>query len=85
MRRLLALLALAATASAQPADPGVNDSGLPLLPEQAAIDVTFVDLDLAVDVEARTIGGTATTEARVVQPTAAVVFALDVPLAVSAV
>ncbi len=85
MRRLLLAFALAAAAGAQPADPGVNDSGLPLLPEQAAIDVTYVELDLAVDVGARTLGGTATTEARVVQPTADLVFDLDAPLAVSAV
>jgi aminopeptidase N len=85
MRRLLLFLACATAAAAQPAGPGVNDSGLPLLPEQAAIDVTYVELDLAFDLDARTIDGTATTEARVVQPTADLVFDLDAPLAVSAV
>ncbi|PAP76894.1 M1 family metallopeptidase [Rubrivirga marina] len=85
MRRLLLVTALATAASAQPGDPGVNDSGLPLLPEQAAIDVTYVELDLAVDADGRTIAGTATTEARVVQPTSELVFDLDAPLAISAV
>ncbi len=85
MRRLLLFLACATVAAAQPAEPGVNDSGLPLLPEQAAIDVTYVELDLAFDLDARTLDGTATTEARVVQPTADLVFDLDAPLAVSAV
>jgi len=85
MRRLLLFLACATAAAAQPAEPGVNDSGLPLLPEQAAIDVTYVELDLAFDLDARTLDGTATTEARVVQPTADLVFDLDAPLAVSAV
>ena len=82
--RPLLLVLLAASAAAQ-TDLPVNDSGLPLLPEQAALDVTYVELDLAVDPAARTLGGTALTEARVVQPTARVVFDLDAPLAVEAV
>ena len=80
MRLALILAALATAASAQP-----NDSGLPLLPEQAAIDVTYVDLALSVDVEGQTIEGAVVTEARVVQPTAALVFDLDAALAVRAV
>lgn len=81
MRPLLALLLCSAAVHAQ----SVNDSGLPLLPEQSAVDVTYVELDLAVDIDARTIDGTALTEARVVQPTTAFVFDLDEPLAVSGV
>ena len=90
MRCLLALSVLAASAAAaQPAVPPVaplpNDSGLPLEPEQAAFDATYYSLALAVDPATRTIGGTLTMEARVVQPTTAVVLDLDDPLAVSAV
>ena len=82
MRRLLALLTLAASAAAQPAP---NDSGRPLEPEQAAFDATYYHLALSVDPATRTIGGTLTMEARVVQPTAAVLLDLDDPLAVTAV
>ena len=85
-RLALAVLS-AAVASAAGAQPGAppNDSGLPLEPEQAAFDATYYSLDLAIDPAARTIGGTLTMEARVVQPTAAVLLDLDAPLAVSAV
>ena len=87
---LLALLVLAASAAAaQPAAPPQalppNDSGLPLEPEQAAFDATYYSLAVAVHPETRTIEGTLTMEARVVQPTAAVLLDLDAPLAVSAV
>ena len=85
MRRLLALSALAAGAAvAQPAAPP-NDSGLPLEPEQAAFDATYYDLAVAVHPDTRTIDGTLVMEARVVQPTAAVLLDLDAPLAVSSV
>ncbi|MEM0962363.1 MAG: M1 family metallopeptidase [Bacteroidota bacterium] len=79
--RLLAFVLLAAAASAQPSR---NDSGRPLLPEQAAIDVTYADIDLSLDIENRSIQGSVVTEARVVQPTATLVFDLDAPLAVTA-
>ncbi len=90
MRRLLALSVLAASAAvAQPAAPPLplppNDSGLPLEPEQAAFDATYYDLAVAVHPETRTIDGTLTMEARVVQPTAAVLLDLDAPLAVASV
>ena len=80
MRLALASLLLAAAAGAQP-----NDSGRPLDPEQAAFDATYYALALAIDPAARTIGGTLTMEARVVQPTAAVLLDLDAPLAVASV
>ena len=78
---LLSSLLLAGGAVAQVP----NDSGLPLLPEQAAFDATYYDLDLAVDPAARTIDGTLEMEARVVQPTTEVLLDLDAPLSVSAV
>ncbi|WP_420456329.1 M1 family metallopeptidase [Rubrivirga sp.] len=80
MRLLLLASALAVAASAQP-----NDSGLPLEPEQAAFDATYYSLDLAIDPVSRTLDGTLLMEARVVQPTAAVLLDLDAPLAVSSV
>ncbi len=82
MRSLpLALLLLAAGTAAQ----APNDSGLPLLPEQAAFDATYYRLDLAVDPATRTIDGTLEMEARVVQPTTEILLDLDAPLAVSSV
>ena len=67
------------------AQPAPNDSGLPLEPEQSAFDATYYSLALAVDPATRTIDGTLTMEARVVQPTAAVLLDLDAPLAVASV
>ncbi|MBC15264.1 MAG: peptidase M1 [Rhodothermaceae bacterium] len=81
MRLLLAASLLAVAASAQ----APNDSGLPLEPEQAAFDATYYDLALAVDIDARTIDGTLLMEARIVQPTAAILLDLDAPLEVTAV
>lgn len=85
MRALAPVLALtlATAASAQPADD--RDSGLPLLPEQAAFDATYYRLDVAIDPEARTIDGEMLMEARIVSPTAAVLLDLDDALAVEAV
>lgn len=82
MRSLLlfaSLLAVAASAQTP------NDSGLPLEPEQAAFDATYYDLAVAVDIESRTIDGTLLMEARVVQPTAAILLDLDSPLTVTEV
>ncbi|WP_412061710.1 M1 family metallopeptidase [Rubrivirga sp. IMCC45206] len=81
--RPLVLLAAALAASGALAQP--NDSGLPLEPEQAAFDATYYDLAVAVDPETRTIDGTLVMEARVVQPTAAILLDLDAPLAVTSV
>lgn len=62
-----------------------SGSGGPLMPEQAAYDVTRYDLDLKIDPEARTIGGTLTATTRIVSPTEWFVLDLDEPLAVTAV
>jgi aminopeptidase N len=63
----------------------IYDSGGPILPEQAAYDVTFYELDLSVDPAARAIQGSATTHARLVQPLTHLVLDLDTLLTVSAV
>ncbi len=83
MRSLALLAAVAVAASGALAQP--NDSGLPLEPEQAAFDATYYDLSVAVDIDARTIEGTLVMEARVVQPTAAILLDLDAPLTVTSV
>src|SRR6185295_5034010 len=62
-----------------------TDSGGPLMPEQAAYDVTFYDLTLSVDPVAKSIAGTLTVDARIVHPTAWFVLDLDDPLTVSSV
>ena len=81
MRFLLVASLLAVAASAQTP----NDSGLPLEPEQAAFDATYYDLAVAVDIDSRTIDGTLLMEARIVQPTAAILLDLDTPLGVTEV
>lgn len=83
MRHALAGLVACAAAGASAQAP--NDSGLPLLPEQAAFDAIFYSLDLAVDPATRTIDGTLEMNARIVQPTTAIVLDLDAPLAVASV
>ena len=55
----------------------ILDSGGPLMPEQAAYDVTFYDLRLTVDPEAQAIDGTLTLEAEVVHPMHYLVLDLD--------
>jgi len=54
-----------------------NTSGGPLKPEQAAFDVTFYDLRLAIDPDSQSIEGTLTMEAMIVQPTDAILLDLD--------
>ncbi len=81
--RLLLLSALVLASGARAQTP--NDSGLPLEPEQAAFDATFYSLALAIDPATRTIDGTLTMEARVVQPTTEILLDLDDPLAVASV
>lgn len=68
-------------------DVGVrpSSSGGPLMPEQAAYDVTRYDLDLRIDPEKRSIAGTLTATVRIVHPVEWLVLDLDDPLAVSAV
>ena len=67
-----------------PAQRDPYDSGGPLLPEQAAYDVTFYDLALRVDPAERAIAGTLTATARIVSPTAHFVLDLDPLLEVEA-
>ncbi|MDQ7039854.1 MAG: M1 family metallopeptidase [Rhodothermus sp.] len=59
-----------------------NRSGGPLLPEQAAYDVTFYDLALRIDPDARRIRGTLEVQARVVHPLIWLVLDLDTALTV---
>ena len=54
-----------------------------LIPEQAAFDVTFYDLDLAVRPEARALDGRLTMHATVTIPTSTIVLDLDTTFAVS--
>lgn len=60
------------------------DSGGPLMPEQAAYDVTYYALDLAVEPSDSTIRGTLTTVATVTSPLSAFVLDLDPRLEVTA-
>ncbi|WP_022835087.1 M1 family metallopeptidase [Salisaeta longa] len=74
----LALLLLPLTACGQPAP----DSGGPLLPEQAAYDVTFYDLAVAVEPAQQTIAGTLRVTAAIQRPLASFVLNLDQRLTV---
>ena len=77
---LLFLGVFAPLACAQQAPP--PDSGGPLMPEQAAFDVTFYDLDLTVDPDAQRINGMLTAHATIVDSTDVIVLNLDRRLAV---
>ena len=93
MRKILSLtgcivlLLLAAVVANAQRELGARptDSGGPLMPEQAAYDVTFYDLALAVNPTDQSIKGTLTAHARIVHPTAWFVLDLDDPLKVEAV
>ena len=74
---------VAPLACAQPAPQ--PDSGGPLLPEQAAYDVTFYDLDLAVQPDSQRIEGTLTVHATAVDSLETFVLNLDRRLAVEQV
>jgi aminopeptidase N len=80
---LLLLLLYIRPAVAQQVD--IYDSGGPVLPEQAAYDVTFYELALRVDPAGQRIEGTGTTVARAVSPLRHLVLDLDTLLAVSRV
>ena len=83
---VVVLVAAGASAAAQRtlgARP--TESGGPLMPEQAAYDVTFYDLALAVNPAEQSIKGTLTATARIVSPTEWFVLDLDMPLAVESV
>ncbi len=73
---LLCLLFGACSSQAQPA-PAIMDSGGPLMPEQAAYDVTFYRLNLALDPAERALQGEATIHATMVQPQDFLVLDLD--------
>lgn len=62
-----------------------TDSGGPLMPEQAAYDVSSYDLAVRVDPREQSIRGVLTARARIVQPTEWFVLDLDAPLTVTAV
>lgn len=83
---LALLLLMAAGASAQ-RELGARptDSGGPLMPEQAAYDVTAYDLALKVNPDDKSINGTLTVSARIVHPTAWFVLDLDDPLKVESI
>lgn len=85
---VLAALASAACLQAQDAETDWRDpydSGGPLILEQAAYDVTFYDLALAVDPSDSTIAGTLRMDARIVAPTEVVALDLDTLLAIESV
>jgi len=60
-----------------------TDSGGPLIPEQAAYDVTFYDLALTVKPDSKTIDGVLRIEADIVEPLQWLVLDLDECLEVS--
>ncbi len=62
-----------------------TDSGGPLLPEQAAYDVTYYDLAIRVDPESQSIKGVLTVTAKIVKRLEWFVLDLDEPLAVESV
>lgn len=70
---------------AQLSAPYVNVSGGPLLPEQAAIDVTHYDITLRIDPSNQSIRGAVIVDARIVQPTHWFVLDLDPKLGVEGV
>ena len=84
----LCVLGSAACLQAQDADSDWRDpydSGGPLIVEQAAYDVTYYDLALAVDPSDRTITGTLRMDARMVAPAEVVALDLDTLLAIESI
>ncbi len=65
-----------------PAQTDIYDTGGPLMPEQAAYDVRFYDLNLQVFPDERRIEGTLQVQAKVVQPMYWLVLDLDTLLTV---
>ncbi len=62
-----------------------TDSGGPLMPEQAAYDVTFYDLALTIRPDSKTLEGALTVQADILEPLRWFVLDLDDPLDVSRV
>lgn len=83
--RALALLAVLALAPLAVAQAPLLTSGGVLPTEQAAYDVTYYDLDLAIQPADSTIEGSLTMEARIVVPTEVVLLDLDDALTVRSV
>ncbi|MEX2581733.1 MAG: M1 family metallopeptidase [Gemmatimonadota bacterium] len=73
----------AAPIAAQQID--IYDSSGPILPQQAAMDVTFYDIDLAIDPVDRRIEGAVTTVMRLAEAAGEIVLDLDTLLIVSGV
>jgi aminopeptidase N len=86
MSCVVLLLLMAVSVSAQ-RELGTRptDSGGPLMPEQAAYDVTSYDLALKVNPAEQSIAGALTVQARIVHPTDWFVLDLDNPLKVESV
>ncbi|NNK49497.1 MAG: M1 family metallopeptidase [Gemmatimonadetes bacterium] len=85
---VLCVLGSAACLQGQEADSDWRDpydSGGPLIVEQAAYDVTYYDLALAVDPADSTIAGTLRMDARMVAPAEVVALDLDTLLAVESI
>ena len=79
----LLLVSIASTGCAQSPDP--FDSGGVLMPEQAAYDVTYYEMTLAIDDSARTIDGSLLTTATIVDPISFLVLDLEPKLKVYSV
>ncbi len=84
-RTLVAFLLTFVPAIAVAQEIDIYDSGGPILPEQAAYDVSFYELWLRVDPAARSIAGRATTTATVISPIRQFVLDLDTLLTVTSV
>ncbi len=74
LKSIITLMALAALAWAQ---DNTYDSGGPLMPEQAAYDVTFYELSLVIDPVSRSIAGSNTISATVIKPFSRFVLDFD--------
>jgi aminopeptidase N len=82
-RRIIIFLVLLLFSLSHAVD--IYDSGGPLMQEQAAYDVTFYDLDLAVNPSDCTIAGSLSVEATILQPIQWFVLDLDTVLSISKV
>jgi len=74
---LIAIVLLCTGCGTAPAQDVPRDSGGPLLPEQAAYDVTFYDLNLRVQPDARRVDGAVTVHATATAPLGQFVLNLD--------
>lgn len=83
--RFASVLALALLSVAALAQPSANTSGGPLRWEQAAVDISYYDLDLEIWPADSTIVGVLSAHLRLVHPTDVLVFDLDDALDVQSV